>query len=537
MIISFKFLQCFCRYANSVPQRTPRRLQNIIEYGEKLWLSMEGMTDMIQFEESSGSDEIFKPTQSCFERLVEISHRFCSMDYAQESIVLIPEKNFCCGKVISIDGRYQSDVTLYTEFGVRRGYGFRAYCKICGNTFHYGYQENKKTGYREYDKGLNYLLVTTFTGFSLQLLHEFDMQIMIGVVSFESAAEIYNNTKFTNGSPLNSDRLEAAWFLYKVTRLKSSFINWPRKASSEFDLEKFCSNNYTEIRRMIDSKWIDHVCDEPGCKQRMIVIDGNEKLYRMICNADKEKITPTKGAVTTYNLCIRNPMRGNQHLKASKYCEVYSGGKCGDIGPVLDLRPITRQYLKNINETITSGKGCKESKNVDRFYNRTAGMFYMFRSCGIRLSHWEMYTSESLSNVFTYLVDIFGEKPDSSVLQGIIYDRSCDLHPFLTRLSKEGNEIASKYQNLKFIVDIFHAEKHTLPKCVLSHPECIYHPHLKRFESLKKMNTEVAEQSFSRINPFKYMTRKMSYCRRLMFLKFVDDNANEMKSKGLISNK
>ena len=45
------------------------------------------------------------------------------------------------------------------------------------------------------------------------------------------------------------------------------------------------------------------------------------------------------------------------------------------------------------------------------------------------------------------------------------------------------------------------------------------------------MNTEVAEQSFNRINPFKYITRKMSYSRRLLFFKFLDDNCNNRKSK------
>ena len=45
------------------------------------------------------------------------------------------------------------------------------------------------------------------------------------------------------------------------------------------------------------------------------------------------------------------------------------------------------------------------------------------------------------------------------------------------------------------------------------------------------MNTEIAEQSFKEINPFKYITRKMSYCRRLMFFKFLDDNANDRMCK------
>ena len=138
-----------------------------------------------------------------------------------------------------------------------------------------------------------------------------------------------------------------------------------------------------------------------------------------------------------------------------------------------------------------------------------------------------MHTAESLSNVFTYLIDVFGEDPKESDLKGIVYDRACDLKPFKNRLAKEGNKVAGNYNRLSYIVDIFHVEKQTLSKCRIDSDECIYHPHLPRFSNVRKMNTEVAEQSFSRINPFKYSTRKMSYCKRLLFLKLIDHSANE----------
>ena len=142
-----------------------------------------------------------------------------------------------------------------------------------------------------------------------------------------------------------------------------------------------------------------------------------------------------------------------------------------------------------------------------------------------------MYTAESLSDVFMYMIDLFGENPKTCDLKGIVYDRSCDLHPFIQRLSKEGNHAAQNYQKLNFIVDIFHVEKHTLSKCVLGSDNCMYHPHLPKFNDVKKMNTEIAEQSFSRINMFKYSSRKMNYYKRLLFLKFIDDSANDQVLK------
>ena len=117
-----------------------------------------------------------------------------------------------------------------------------------------------------------------------------------------------------------------------------------------------------------------------------------------------------------------------------------------------------------------------------------------------------MYTSESLSSVFTYLIDIFGKEPRSEDLKGIVYDRACGLHPFLSRLAKARNEVAFRYEKLDYIVDIFHVEKHTESKCLLERGDCLYHPHLDKFAYVRQMNTEVAEQSFSRINPFKSAT-------------------------------
>ena len=69
------------------------------------------------------------------------------------------------------------------------------------------------------------------------------------------------------------------------------------------------------------------------------------------------------------------------------------------------------------------GLGCKELVKLNRFEERTAGMLYIFRSCGIRISHYEMYTAESLSTVFTCLADLFLE--NTVDIGGRVYDRSC----------------------------------------------------------------------------------------------------------------
>ena len=60
-----------------------------------------------------------------------------------------------------------------------------------------------------------------------------------------------------------------------------------------------------------------------------------------------------------------------------------------------------------------------------------------------------------------------------------------------------------------YIVDIFHIVKHSQAKCVLGSGVCLYHPHLRPFDSVRGINMEIAEQSFKEMNTFKCSTRKM----------------------------
>lgn len=84
-----------------------------------------------------------------------------------------------------------------------------------------------------------------------------------------------------------------------------------------------CWDGYQTIKDIVDKRWIQHTCQEVSCKNRFVVVDGNENLYRYSCAAEFTHI---------------------------------DGGK--------------------------------------------AGMFYFIQPCGIRLSHYEMHTAESLSQVF-----------------------------------------------------------------------------------------------------------------------------------------
>ena len=102
-------------------------------------------------------------------------------------------------------------------------------------------------------------------------------------------------------------------------------------------------------------------------------------------------------------------------------------------------------------------------------------MLYLIRPCGIRLSHKEMYTAESLSSVFSSLIDVFSERPQENCLTGIVDGRACDLTPYIQKIAEQGNEIAKCYTSMRYIVDPLHAEKHTMAKCDIKNSECKYH--------------------------------------------------------------
>ena len=263
-------------------------------------------------------------------------------------------------------------------------------------------------------------------------------------------------------------------------------------------------------------------------RARGVYENENEKLYRYCCALPIEKVQGESGNANYVKRCINNPKRKNQNVICSKQCHYYSTGNMDAATALeqLDLRPITRRYSKNIAENLLFGKGCKLEQNVNKFETRTAGMFYVMRSCGIWLSHLEKYTAESLSMVFLSLIDFFTAEPDQQQLTRIVYDRACDLDPYFQRLCREGNTVAERYATLRYIVDIFHCERHTQPKCVLGNEECRYHPDLPQFNDIRKMNMEICEQSFHLLNPLKHITRNMTYAKRLCFLKIVDNDFN-----------
>lgn len=171
--------------------------------------------------------------------------------------------------------------------------------------------------------------------------------------------------------------------------------------------------------------------------------------------------------------------------------------------------------------------GCKDAKKVTKFTTSTAGILAMVKPCGIITAVSEMYTCESSSQVFAFLLRTLSE---CAAINYIGYDRACEFEPFWKKLAAKGNPGAQLLLNkLEFLVDIFHVIRHVNRKCMPleDNSECRYHPHLPRFSNIHGVITEVAEQVFSWLRKLKSNVRHMSRNKFRFFLEDVILSKNE----------
>ena len=71
--------------------------------------------------------------------------------------------------------------------------------------------------------------------------------------------------------------------------------------------------------------------------------------------------------------------------------------------------------------------GCKRPENCTKFYDTTAGMLALIKPCGIVVAMCEMYTCESVTQVFHFLLRTFALNVETMLrLRYLGYDRTCD---------------------------------------------------------------------------------------------------------------
>ena len=191
--------------------------------------------------------------------------------------------------------------------------------------------------------------------------------------------------------------------------------------------------------------------------------------------------------------------------------------------------PIFSQSTQDLprNDDAACMNGCKDAKKVTKFTNSTAGILALVKPCGIIGSITEMFTCESSSQVFSFLLRTLHEHPR---IRYIGYDRACELEPFLQNLKKKGNPGAELLlQQVEFLVDIFHVIRHVNPKCMPleNNDQCQFHPGLQKFAEIHGVNTESAEQVFSWLGKLKQNVRHMSKNKFRFFLEDIICSRNE----------
>jgi len=225
------------------------------------------------------------------------------------------------------------------------------------------------------------------------------------------------------------------------------------------------------------------------------------------------------------------------HIHGSRYCKDHSylntsDSTGGDQHPVdLSKDPENFKFKNVISQDIVHDVDlskedenmveCRKPCNVTKYYDRTAGIATLLKPCGIVLNWTEMYTSESLTQMYFFLAFTFGRGQDIQHLKYLGYDRACGLQPFLQNIAKKQVPFAAYLlENVKFLVDRFHIKGHT-EKCCMpleNNPECCYHPDLAKFKEICTANTECAEQAFRWLNKLKYTVRQMSRYKFNFFL-------------------
>ena len=469
---------------------------------------------------------------------------------ALKPLVLTSYRKECCGAPLTMRYRPSSPV-VYTTQGASIAAAFHAYCQHCHFTYYANSCANDEMEYYHTIGDVEYFQISSQTVFHVSFLKEVTNLLALCSTTFEAIANSYNATHGSTDNmqlkcfeeyartpkadykwELNPQRLEEGWFLYKLVEFFShhgepSKNYYTTPISGRRNIEKLCQDACHDLFVGRPS-WIDYRCTVKGCAEGYATVDGNQKVCRSMCCAPKAAVKLDKGKFSLMSCCPNTPIGGGKHQLPSKYCSVHMNLEVGtesdsvDLGSDIQNEAFVQAATSEMAELLPlledctaageSNESCKPGKKRDSFFDRTAGILALVRLCGIIVNWSEMYTAESASQVFFFLINTFGRGKDISSLRYLGYDRGCSLHPYLVNLAKHKASFAQYFlRHVKFLVDRFHIEKHVSATCMpLGNPECKYHPDLEEFKEIKECNTQCAEQAFKWINKLRSGTRNMS---------------------------
>lgn len=143
------------------------------------------------------NQEAFKSDNSL---MVELSQLTLTPSTTPIGIILMSTVTDCinCGRKLSIRADRPSQVIIYDdELGTLPGTQYQKYCRKPGCRLYqyYGYHTTGANGKIVYDTNwhaLPYFVSTQRTVFKLSMLKKFDVELLIGQLSYKQKADIYN---------------------------------------------------------------------------------------------------------------------------------------------------------------------------------------------------------------------------------------------------------------------------------------------------------------------------------------------------------
>lgn len=140
-----------------------------------------------------------------------------------------------------------------------------------------------------------------------------------------------------------------------------------------------------------------------------------------MCSADVEK-NKNKGELNEFIACSQSPLPGKSK------CLKHVNDESSNPQERLDYGVMTRAKRQELGisiDLLTTEEGCRKREAITQRTERskTAGMLYCYRPCGISLGHLECIHAETCTAFQLLLFEIFGERPDSKDLTGVVIDR------------------------------------------------------------------------------------------------------------------
>ena len=154
----------------------------------------------------------------------------------------------------------------------------------------------------------------------------------------------------------------------------------------------------------------------------------------------------------------------------------------------------------------------------------SAGIFVNILNCGIIISITMLHGSESLSQVYAHLTDLY-ERHGGVLPADYAYDAGCQLRRFSELRKDKTPQALSFWERIgRYIfVDRFHWRNHKD-----SHKYCRDHCNPNNNTRLEGANTEICEQSFRWFARHKYSINNMTPARFRFFLTIIAGRRNEM---------